>query len=186
MVKRVYNSGATVKPIIATHIVSTEAPVMIMNSFQNKLQIRMHMMQAPANGTPSPEEQRMQKHCSLSLKIRIKPQQPRHLMMNETCLDVKRLFAWMKRSWTSSGLNTLHGTASKTYVARRVSNLPRGSGLRCSKPNMPLFEPPFTTTPPHCRQSQLGKCWCPAAGSSWVDLKSTPLKATAHTFWMRD
>ena len=55
MVKRVYNSGATVKPIIATHIVSTEAPVMIMNSFQNKLQMRMQMMQAPANGTPSPQ-----------------------------------------------------------------------------------------------------------------------------------
>ena len=106
--------------------------------------------------------------------------------MSETCLDVKRLFAWMKRSWTSSGLNTSHGTASKTYVARRMSNLPRGSGLRCSKPNMPFFEPSFTTTPPHWRQSQLGKRWCSAAGSSWDDLQSTPLIATAHTFWMRD
>ena len=35
---------------------------------------------------------------------------------------------------------------------------------------------------PHWRQSQLGKRWCSAAGSSWDDLQSTPLKATAHTF----
>ena len=106
--------------------------------------------------------------------------------MSETCLDVKRLFAWMKRSWTFSGLNTSHGTASKTYVARRMSNLPRGSGLRCSKPNMPFFEPSFTTTPPPWRQSQLGKRWCSAAGSSSDDLQLTRLKATAHTIWKRD
>ena len=57
-------------------------------------------------------------------------------------------FAWMKKSWTSSGLNTSHETASKTCVARRMSNLPRGSGLRCSKPNTPFFEPSCTTTQP--------------------------------------
>ena len=85
----------------------------------------------------------------------------------------------MKRLWTSSGLNTSHGTASKTYVARRMSNLPRGSGLLCSKPNMPSFEPSFTTAPPHWRRSQLGKRWCSAAGSSWDDLQLT-------TFSMRD
>ena len=44
----------------------------------------------------------------------------------------------------------------------------------------------ITTTQPHWRQSQLGKRWCSAAGSFWDDLQSTPLKATAHTFWMRD
>ena len=54
-------------------------------------------------------------------------------------------------------------------------------GLRCSKPNMPSFEPSFTTSPPHWRQSQLGKRWCSAAGRSWDDLQLTPLKATAHT-----
>ena len=143
-------------------------------------------MQSPANGTPSPEQQRTQKYYSLSHRIRIKPQQLRHLMMSETCLDVKRLFAWMKRSWTSSGLNTSHETASKTQVARRMSNLPRGSGLRCSKLNMPFSGPSFTTTPPLWRQSQLGKRWCSADGSSWDDLQSTLLRATAHTFWMRD
>ena len=77
MVKRVYNSGATVKPIITTytHIVSMEGSVMIMNCSQNKPQTRMQLMQSPANGTPSPERQRIQKYCSLSLKIRIKLQQ---------------------------------------------------------------------------------------------------------------
>ena len=147
MVKRVYNSGATVKPTITTymHIVLMEVSVMIMNSSQNKPQIRTQLMQSPAIGTPSPEKQRMQKYYSLSLRIRIKPQQLRHVMMSETCLDVEGLFAWMKRSWTSSGLSTSHGTASKTCVARRMSL--RGSGLRCSKPNMPFSEPSFTTTP---------------------------------------
>ena len=52
----------------------------------------------------------------------------------------------MRKSWISSGLNTLHGTASKTCVAQRTSNLPRGSNLRYSKPNMPSFELSFTTT----------------------------------------
>ena len=32
----------------------------------------------------------------------------------------------MKKSWTLSGLNTLHGTASKICEARRISNLQRG------------------------------------------------------------
>ena len=42
----------------------------------------------------------------LSLRIRIKPQKLRHMTMSGTCLDEKRLSAWMRRSWTSSGLNT--------------------------------------------------------------------------------
>ena len=100
----------TVKPIITTymHIVSMEGSVMIMNCSQNKPQIRMQLMQSPANGTPSPEQQRIQKFYSLSLRIRIKPQQLRHLTMSETFLDEKRLSEWMKKSWTSSGSNMLH------------------------------------------------------------------------------
>ena len=35
-------------------------------------------MQLPANGTPSPEQQLIQKYYSLLLRIRIKPQQLRH------------------------------------------------------------------------------------------------------------
>ena len=77
-------------------------------------------MQSPANGIPSPGQRQIQKCFSLSRRIRIKPQQPRHLMMTETCLGAKRLSAWMKRSWTSSGedvtwdsIKDLRGT---TYV----------------------------------------------------------------------
>ena len=53
MVKRVYNSGSTVKPIITTymHIVSMVGSVMIMNCSQSKPQIRTQLMQSPANGT---------------------------------------------------------------------------------------------------------------------------------------
>ena len=137
-----------VKPSITTymHTVSTGVSGMIMNCSRSKLLIRKHLMQLPANGIPSPEQRQIQKCFSLSLRIRIKPQQPLHLMMSRTCLDVKRLSAWMKRSWTSSGSNTSRGTASKTYVARRMSNLPRGLSLLYSKLNMPFFEPSFTTT----------------------------------------
>ena len=74
-----------------------------------------------------------------------------------------------------------------------LSNLPRGSGLRCSKLNMPFSGPSFITTPPLWRQSQLGKRWCSAGGSFWDDLQSTPLRATAHfldtrleLFWADD
>ena len=138
---------------------------------------KKQLMQLPVNGIPLPEQQRTQKFYSLLLRIWIKPQQLLHPMMSGICLDAKRLFAWMKKSWTSSGLNTLHGTASKICEARRMSNLPRGSGLRWSNPNMPFSEPSFTTIPPLWRQSQLGKRWCSAAGSFWDDLQSTPLRA---------
>ena len=49
----------------------------------------------------------------------------------------------------------------------------RGShvGLLCSKLNMQFFGPSFTTSPPHWRQSQLGKRWCSAVGSFWDDLQ---------------
>ena len=160
--------------------------VMIMNCSQNKPQTRMQLMQSPAKGTPSPEQQRIQKFYSLSLRIRIKPQQLRHLTMSENFLDEKMLSEWMKRSWTSSGLNTLHGTASKICEARRVSNLPRGSDSRCSKPNMPSSELSFTITQPLRSQNQPGKPLCSAAGSFWDDLQSTPLRAIVRTSWMRD
>ena len=91
----------------------------------------------------------------------------------------------MHYDWTSSGSNMLHGTASKTCVAQRTSNLPRGSNLRCSKPNMPSFELLLTTTQPLRPQNQLGKRWCLAAGSSWDDLQSMPLRATVPTTWTR-
>ena len=120
---------------------------------------------------------------SLLPKTRTKPQQQLHLMMSETFLDEKRLSAGMRRLWTSSGSNMSHGTASKTCVAQRMFNLPRGSNLRCSKPNMPSFELSSTTTQPLLPQNQPGKRWCLAAGSSWDDRQSMPLRATVPTSW---
>ena len=158
---------------------------MIMNCIRKLLMIRKPLMQSPANGTPSPEQQRIQKFYSLLLRIRIKPQQLLLLTMSGTCLGEKRLSAWMKKSWIFSGLNTLHGTASKTCVAQRTSNLPRGSNLHCSKPNMPSFEVSFTTTQTLRPQNQPGKRWYLAAGSSWDDLQSMPLRATVLTTWTR-
>ena len=97
--QHVSNSGATVKPTNTTymHIVSSEVSVMIMSRTQSLLIIRKELMQSPANGTPSPEQHRIRKYYSFSLRIRIKPQQLRHLLMSGICLDVKRLFAWTKR-----------------------------------------------------------------------------------------
>ena len=113
----------TVKPTNITymHTVSMEVLVTIMNCSRSWLMIRKQFMQSPANGTPSPEQQWIQKYCSLSLRIQIKPQQLRHLMMGGTLFDEKRLSAWMKKSWTSSGfehvswdsIKDLRGT---TYV----------------------------------------------------------------------
>ena len=62
-VKRVCNSGVAVKPITTMymHIVSMEGLDTIMNCSQNKPQIRMQLVQSPANGTPSPEQQRIQR-----------------------------------------------------------------------------------------------------------------------------
>ena len=134
MVKHVW---ATVKPTNTTymHFVSMGVLATIMNCSQSKPQIRMQLMQSPANG---------------------------------------------------SGSNTSCETASKTCGARRTLNHPQGSSFLYNKLNMPLFEPSFTTTLPHWHQSQLGKRLSSAAGSFWEDLQLTPLKATAHTFWMRD
>ena len=88
-VKHVSNGGAIVKPITTTnmHIVSTEVLVVIMNCSQSALQIRMQLMQSPANGIPSPEPQQTQKYLCPLLRIQIKPQQLRWLMISRTCLD---------------------------------------------------------------------------------------------------
>ena len=57
------------------------------------------------------------------------------LRMDEEIMD----FQWFEHvTWDC--ITDLRGTT--------MSNLPRGFVLRCSKPNMPFFEPSFTTTPP--------------------------------------
>ena len=99
MVRHDFSNGEIAKPTITTymHTVLMEGSRSRSRSW---LMIRKQLMQSPANGTPSPEQQRIQKFYSLLLRIRIKPQQLLHLTMSGTCLDEKRL------SWTSSGLNT--------------------------------------------------------------------------------
>ena len=49
---------------------------------------------------------------------------------------------------------------------------------------MPSFELSSTTTQLPRPQNQPGKRWCLAAGSSWDDLQSMPLRATVPTSWM--
>ena len=95
------------------------------------------------------------------------------LRMDEEIMD----FQWFEHvTWDS---------IKDQCEARRTSNLPRGSDLRCSRPNMLSFELSFTTTQPLQPQNQPGKCWCSAAGSSWDDLQSMLLRATVLTIWMR-
>ena len=86
------------------------------------------------------------------------------------------------------------GQQSNTCVARRMSNLPRGSVLRCSKPNTPFSEPSCTTTPPLWPQSQF---WKALVLSSWLLLGRPTVSASdsncAHfpdsrleLFWAQD
>ena len=83
--------------------------------------IKKQLMQSPANGTPSPEKQRIQRFYSLLFRIRIKPLQLRHLMMSETFFgreEALRMdeeimdFQWFEHvTWDS--IKDLRGT---TYV----------------------------------------------------------------------
>ena len=81
----------------------------------------MQLIQSPANGIPSPEQRQILKYFFLSLRIRIKPPLLPLLMMRKTCLDVKKLSAWMRQimdfQWfehvTWDSIKDLRGT---TYV----------------------------------------------------------------------
>ena len=100
MVRHDSSNGVTAKPTITTnmHTLSMADLDMIMNCTRKLPMIKKQLMQSPADGTPLPEQQRIQKFYSLWLRIRIKPQQLLHLTMSGTCLGEKRLSAWMKRS----------------------------------------------------------------------------------------
>ena len=65
-VKHVSSNGVILKPTITTsmHTVSMGVLDMIMNCSRNWLMVRKQLMQSPANGTPSPEQQRIQKYYS--------------------------------------------------------------------------------------------------------------------------
>ena len=120
---RLQQWGVIAKPTITTytHTVSTEVSVMIMNCTRNWRMIRKQLMQLPANGIPSPGQRQTQKYTSCSLRIRIKPQQPRHLMMSEDLFGSEEAlrmddeimdFQWFEHiTWDS--IKDLRGT---TYV----------------------------------------------------------------------
>ena len=187
-VKHVSNSGAIVKPIITAymHIVSTEVLVTIMNCFQSKLQITMQLMQSPANGTPSPEQRRIQEYFSLSLRIRIKPQQPRHLMMSRTCLDAKRLSAWTTRSWTSSGSTTSRGDSIKDLRGTTYVQPPTRFKLALQQAQHAILRAIIYNNPFSLAPEPPWKALVLSSGYSWCDLLPMRLRATVHTFWMRD
>ena len=114
---------------------------------------------------------------------RIKPPLRHPLMTIRTSSVVRRLFAWTKKSWTSSGSTQSRGTTSKIFEVPRTFNLRHRSSLRCSKRSMPFFVPSCITIPPPCLRNQHGKRLCSAAGSSWDGLLSMRRRATARTTW---
>ena len=94
------------------------------------------------------------------------------LRMDEEIMD----FQWFEHvTWDS--IKDLRGT---TYVQP-----PTRFRFALQQPNTPFSEPSFTTTPPLWSQSQLEERWCSAAAFFWDDPQSTPVRATAHTFWTR-
>ena len=149
------------------HMVSMGDLVMIMNCSQNKPQIRMQLMQSPANVTPSPEPQRIQKSYSLyQASTAAPPDVERDLFGREEALRMDEVI---------SGLIRFLGTASKIYVVRHMFNLPRGSNLPYSKLNMPSFEPlPTTAHLPLPRKS----AWKALILSSWLLLGRPALNAS--------
>ena len=95
------------------------------------------------------------------------------LRMDEEIMD----FQWFEHvTWDS--IKDLRGT---TYVQP-----PTRFRFALQQAQHAILRAIIHNNPPLWRQSQLGKRWCSAAGSSWDDLQSTLLRATAHTFWMRD
>ena len=120
-VKRDYNSGVAVKPITIMYmrIVSTEGLDMITICSQNKPQIRMQLMQSPANGTPSPEQQRTQRvllpFAQDQASTAAPPDDERDLFGREEALRMDEeimVFEWFEHvTWDS--IKDLRGT---TYV----------------------------------------------------------------------
>ena len=100
--KHVSNSEAIVKPTITTcmHIVSTGGL-----GHDHELLPKEATDQDAVDAVTRQRgyhHQNSGRHRSTSAfrsgSVRIKPQQPRQLMMSKTCLDAKRLSAWTKRS----------------------------------------------------------------------------------------
>ena len=125
--------------------------------------------------------------AALSLRIRIKPQQLRHPMMSRTSLDVRRHlrmdeeimnFQWFQHvTWDS--IKDLRGT--------KFVQPPTRSKFALQQAQHAI---------PTCHHSQQPhsslaseSAWKALMLSSWLLLgrpQLTPLRATAHTFWMHD
>ena len=94
---------------------------MITSCTQSNPWIMKQLKLSPVNVKGSSGQVQTQRsHCP-SPRTQIKPPQLPHLMTSRFCLNVKRLFAWTKKSWTSSGSTTSRGDSIKdprgtTYV----------------------------------------------------------------------
>ena len=160
MVKRVCNSGVTVKPIIATymHIVSTEDLVMIMNYW---------LMQSPANGTPSPEQRPDQASTAAP------PDDERDLFGREEALRMDEEimdFQWFEHvTWDS--IKDLRGT---TYVQP-----PTRFRFALQHAQHAILRAIIHNNPTSLASES---AWKALVLSSWLLLG----RPATHTFWMRD
>ena len=123
------------------------------------------------------------------------PTQIKHpLMTIRTCSVVRRLFAWTRKSWTSSGSTQSRRTASKIHVTPRTFNLRHGSSLRYSRRSMPSLRA-LTHHNPSSLASE--PAWKALVLSSWLLLGRSAVNASesncAHylearldLFWAED
>ena len=181
MARHDFSNGETAKPTITTymHIVQMADLDMIMNYIARQrdtitrtatdTEVRLPFAQDPDQASTAAP-----------------PDDERDLFGRKEALRME------EESWTSSGSNMLHGTASKTCVAQRTSN------LTSHEVQIFVAASPTRHSPSHHAQqpnlSGPGKPgWCIAAGSSWDHLQSMPLRATVQNldarmelFWAED
>ena len=132
------SNAETAKPTIITnmHTVLMADLDMIMNCIQKLPMIRKQL--SPANGTPSPEQQRIQKFYSLLLRIRIKPQQLLHLRDHglpvvRTCyMGQHQRLAWHNVRPTSHEVQICVAASPTCHTSSYYSQQPNLFSLRNS------------------------------------------------------
>ena len=187
MVKRVYNSGATVKPIITTymHIVSMEGSVMIMNCSQNKL-TDQDAVDAVTRQRDTITRTAADTEVLLPFaqdpdqaSTAAPPDDERDLFGREEALRMDEEimnFQWFEHvTWDS--IKDLRGT---TYVEPPHE-------IQVCTPARPTCHPlchhSSTTQPPPASESAWKSAGAQQLAPSWDDAVSqSPLRATAHTF----
>ena len=120
MVKHVCNSGLTVNLNVPTTTLSVSMVVLLMitSYTQSNPRTRTRSNTLPANATASLRLLQTHRSSSPSQQARIKPPQRPLQTMSRACLDVKRLYDWMRKSLTSSGL-----TASRKVKFDRYTHV---------------------------------------------------------------